>query len=317
MRFDEKDFNEDDLTAGRLAHLAAFFMGRVSPVPSSKVYEVFYQELEPENQRKKFQRDRERLEQAGLFLKATADRLWQVDEERSYAQGAELSPCEAIALDLACQPLLADEGFAPAGELRFALAKIDRTFGDAEQAVETRPATKTREVKTLEDCLADGRVARISYRDAEGNLTKRDFAPLGVFSLRGHGYVVGGDLAKPEGDRMRTLRLDRVVSARRTGQAFDAPEEFDIDDHRLLPFQIGQCAEEAVFMVPEGGLPAETLGKGEVRADAATGALVWAVGAHDLAEAACWGAAQGLLPAGPPELVDAWRRCLEGAMLDA
>lgn len=317
MHFDEKDFNEDDLTAGRLAHLAAFFMGRVSPVPSTKVYEVFYQELEPENQRKKFQRDRERLEQAGLFLKMTRDRLWQVDEDRSYAQGAELSPSEAIALDLACQPLLADEGFSPAGELRFALAKIDRTFGDAEQAVEARAATKTREVRTLESCLACGHIAHITYRDGEGCVTKRDFAPMGVFSLRGHGYMVGEDPAKPEGDRMRTLRLDRVASARETRQSFEVPEGFDIDDHRLLPFQIGPCDTDAVFLVPDVGLPAETLGKGVVREDPATGELVWSVPACDMRDAACWAVAQGLKPVSPAELVDAWKDCLEGAMANA
>ncbi len=317
VSFEEKDFNKDDLKAGQVAHLAAFFMGLVSPVSTARVNEVFYADLKPEAQKKQFYRDRESLEEAGLYIKKTSDNLWQVDEGRSYASGAELTPSEAIALDLACQPLLEDEGFAPASELRFALAKIDRTFGDAERAVETRTETKSRVVKTLEACLANSHVARISYRGATGATTERDFAPMGIFSLRGHGYMVGEDPAKPEGDRMRTLRLDRVLRARETKQGFAVPDGFDVDEYRRLPFQIGSCSAEVSFFVPTDGLPAETLGKGIVREDDGTGRLVWSVPASSIEDAACWAVAQGLAPAAPAELVDAWRGCLEGAMRSA
>lgn len=315
--------SEDERRAQRACELAAFFMNALAPQPTSAVYERFYAELEPANQRKTFGRDRELLASLGVVIAdagwGDGEKLWRVDEEASFASGAELGALEAIALDVACQPLLADDGFAHGEALRHALAKIDRTFGDADQAVETSAPEHGRAVKALLDCAQRGNVALVTYRDAQGHQTKREFAPYGTFSCRNKGYVVG-DFLDDDGAARRTLRLDRVAQARPTARAFRAPEDFCIDDYLLLPFQIGKTTCRAAFLVPgqqQEALRAASLGKGRFRRSGDNGAegnLTWSVEVSSVDDAACWAVAQGIAPLSPSELVDAWRACLDSSL---
>ena len=298
-------------------------MNALAPQPTSAVYERFYAELEPANQRKTFGRDRELLASLGVVIAdagwGDGEKLWRVDEEASFASGVELGALEAIALDVACQPLLADGGFAHGEALRHALAKIDRTFGDADQAVETSAPERGRAVKALLDCAQQGKVALVTYRDAQGHQTKREFAPYGTFSCRNKGYVVG-DFLEDGGAARRTLRLDRVAQARPTARAFRAPDDFCIDDYLLLPFQIGKTTCRATFLVPgqqEEALRAASLGKGRFRKsgdNGAEGSLTWSVEVSSVDDAACWAVAQGIAPLSPSELVDAWRACLDSSL---
>ena len=315
--------SEDERRAQRACELAAFFMNALAPQPTSAVYERFYAELEPANQRKTFGRDRELLASLGVVIAdagwGDGEKLWRVDEEASFASGVELGALEAIALDVACQPLLADGGFAHGEALRHALAKIDRTFGDADQAVETSAPERGRAVKTLLDCAQQGNVALVTYRDAQGHQTKREFAPYGTFSCRNKGYVVG-DFLEDGGAARRTLRLDRVAQARPTARAFRAPDDFCIDDYLLLPFQIGKTTCRAAFLVPgqqQEALRAASLGKGRFRRSGDNGAegnLTWSVEVSSVDDAACWAVAQGIAPLSPSELVDAWRACLDSSL---
>lgn len=315
--------SEDERRAQRACELAAFFMNALAPQPTSAVYERFYAELEPANQRKTFGRDRELLASLGVVIAdagwGDGEKLWRVDEEASFASGVELGALEAIALDVACQPLLADGGFAHGEALRHALAKIDRTFGDADQAVETSAPERGRAVKALLDCAQQGKVALVTYRDAQGHQTKREFAPYGTFSCRNKGYVVG-DFLEDGGAARRTLRLDRVAQARPTARAFRAPDDFCIDDYLLLPFQIGKTTCRAAFLVPgqqQEALRAASLGKGRFRRSGDNGAegnLTWSVEVSSVDDAACWAVAQGIAPLSPSELVDAWRACLDSSL---
>lgn len=313
--------SEDDRRAQRACELATFFMNAVGPQPTSTIYERFYAELEQANQRKTFGRDRELLSEVGVVIVdagwGDGEKLWRVDEQASFASGAELGALEAIALDVACQPLLKDEGFVHGEALRHALAKIDRTFGDADQAVQTSAAEQGRAARVLLDCSQRGLVAEVTYRDAQGKESRREFAAYGTFPCRGKGYVVGDFLDGDEAAR-RTLRLDRVARAKATARAFSVPEDFCIDDYLLLPFQIGPATCRATFSVgaPQAeALRAASLGKGEFAQ--AGDALTWSVDVSSVEDAACWAVAQGIVPVSPRELVDAWAACLKGAIADA
>ncbi len=325
MDLEEIRFTADERRAGRATTLAVFFANASAPVPTSAIEERFYAELSEENRRKTFTRDRALLAEAGFHIREAGSRpvgrrgsekLWVADEEANFSTGAELEPLEAIALDAACQPLLEEPGFMLAGALRRALAKIDRTFGDPEQAVQTNAPQVDATAMVMQACIEDELVADVAYCDASGKRSERRFAPLGTFTLRGHGYVVGDMVGEDEGTAVRrTLRLDRIENAVGTRQKYAAPADFNINDYRVLPFQIGDAQLEAVFLVPEdreADLRRASLGKGELRRE--DGRLTWRVDAASAEDAAAWAVAQGIRPLAPAELVDAWNRCLEGVL---
>ena len=314
-------FTEDERRAERAATLATFLMGARYPVGTAAIYERFYADLGDANRRKTFSRDRELLASAGVLVRDAGwrdgEKAWEIDDDASFANAAELSPLEAIALDVACQPLLEDHGFTHGEALRHALAKIDRTFGDPDQAVRTSPAERSRASQIVLCCIDRGRVVNVTYRDAKGTVSKRDFAPYGTFPCRGRGYVVG-DFIEEDDDgtttRRRTLRLDRIESARETSRAAVVPEGFDIADYLLLPFQIGPTTCTARFFVPESrleALSASCLRSGTV-ANGKKGAE-WTVDVSDVDDAAGWAVAQAIRPLEPAELVESWKKCLKEA----
>ena len=314
-------FTEDERRAERAATLATFLMGARYPVGTAAIYERFYAELGDANRRKTFSRDRELLATAGVLVRDAGwrdgEKAWEIDADASFASGAELSPLEAIALDVACQPLLEDHGFTHGEALRHALAKIDRTFGDPDQAVRTSPAERSRASQIVLGCIDRARVVNVTYRDAKGTVSRRDFAPYGTFPCRGRGYVVGDFIEEDDGGtttRRRTLRLDRIESARETSRATVVPEGFDIADYLLLPFQIGPTTCTARFFVPESrleALSASCLRSGTV-ANGKKGAE-WTVDVSDVDDAAGWAVAQAIRPLGPAELVESWKKCLKEA----
>lgn len=315
------DFTEDERRAERAATLATFLMGARYPVGTAAIYERFYAELGDANRRKTFSRDRELLASAGVLVRDAGwrdgEKAWEIDADASFANAAELSPLEAIALDVACQPLLEDNGFTHGEALRHALAKIDRTFGDPDQAVRTSPAERSRASQIVLSCIDRGRIVNVTYRDAKGTLSKRDFAPYGTFPCRGRGYVVGDFIEEGEDGtttRRRTLRLDRIAAARETTQSTVVPEGFNIADYLLLPFQIGPTTCTARFFVPETRLEAlssSCLRSGTV-ANGKKGAE-WTVDVSGIDDAASWAVAQAIRPLEPAELVESWKKCLKEA----
>ena len=157
----------------------------------------------------------------------------------------------------------------------------------------------------------------MTYRDAKGTVSKRDFAPYGTFPCRGRGYVVGDFIEEGEGGtatRRRTLRLDRIEAARETTQSTVVPEGFDIADYLLLPFQIGPTTCTARFFVPENRR--EALSTSCLQSGAVTNGkkgAEWPVNVSDVDDAARWAVAQAIRPMEPSELVESWKKCLKEA----
>ena len=321
---EEINFTADEQKAMRVVTLAVFLTNAAAPVATSDLNERFYAELSDENRKKTFRRDRELLKSLGFGIVAAGTRalpgggsehLWRADEESNFASGAELEPLDAIALNAACQSLFDDPGFMPTAALRSALSKIDRTFGDAGQAIQANAPQVDETRATIFSCIEEGVAARVSYRKDNGEKTERVFAPLYTFAKYRHGYVVG-DMVE-EGCARRTLRIDRIEDIKKLQVKYDVPTDFDINDYPQLPFQMGNARGEATFLVPserEADLRREAGGKGTFAQD--NGRTTWRITFADENDAACWAVARGLRALSPKTVVDAWTRCLKGVVSD-
>lgn len=314
----------DDERARRICSLALAFMNASAPLPSSEVARRFYPDLSPDSFRRAFSRDRAVLDVCGMHVEeageVAGESSWRAGDS-SFAGTLELGAREAAALEVACQPLLSDPEFPLSGDLRIALAKVSRAFVD-ETAGSRESRQEPRALAPLREALVRARAARITYTDARGETTTRRIAPYGFFGLRDELYLVAG-LLDDEGrivpDNTRTYRVGRVVSAEVVEDvACEVPEGFSVLDWRRLPFQIGPTSTRASFEVPAeraDDLRSAAGASGSFRRQG--GRLVWEVEVSSVEGAARWAVAEGLVPLGPAEVVDAWRDVLEGVLGDA
>jgi predicted DNA-binding transcriptional regulator YafY len=117
-----------------------------------------------------------------------------------------------------------------------ALAKLDRVLPPALRSqvsalrasvVSLAPVTDAVDAETLvcvaQACQENGRL-KLSYRDRDGQSSDRRVEPFRLVATGRRWYLLGYDLDRAA---WRTLRLDRVASAARTGHRFvprDSPE---------------------------------------------------------------------------------------------
>lgn len=302
-----------DALARRLASLALGFSNATAPLTTAGIKAEYYPGLSPETFARQFRRDRERLVLCGLAVHE-ADGGWVADKA-SFAEPPDIAAEELAALDIACLQLVSDPSFPYRDDLRIALAKIDDGYEGFPQAAAPSTGAQARQVPALLHAFGERRAVAVAYTDAAGTASRRTLAIWGVFGLRGHTYFVAPEVDAagiPTGEPHtwrddRFCRVDEVA-----GTSYRIPEDFDVEDFRKLPFQIGPDTFEATFRVPptasEEGLAA-TGSYGETGTDA-RGRMIWTVAAADLTAAAHWAVAVGLVPVDPGDLVDAWRGIL-------
>lgn len=302
----------DDELARRLCALAIAFSNARSAIPSSEIHAAYYPDLGDDAFHRKFARDRERLVECGLVIRADRpghkDASWRADAS-SFADAASLSPDDALMVDVLGSQLVDDPSFAYRDELRLALAKVDHAFGALTAArVPTTRAGAGAPLQVMLACMSQGHRARVTYVDVRGNRSTRVVAPYGQFGLRGHVYLVCAQDGKDGAPALRTLRADRLASALDTGEPFDLPEDFFVEDHVLLPFQIGPTVATARLattpqadrdMLRELDRRATVLQDGTREVDTS-----------DLGATARWAIAAGLRPVAPEGLVEQWETLL-------
>jgi len=299
----------DDELARRLASLFLAFSNARGPLTSAAIKTEYYPDLSDDSFARQFRRDRERLVLCGLTIRET-DGGWTADRD-SFADPLDIGADELAALDIACLQLVEDPSFPYRNDLRFALAKVDRGYEGFPQAAAPSTGAQRRQVLTLQHAYDARHPIEITYTDARGVASARTIAIWGVFGLRGHTYFVAPEVdaaGEPTGDP-RTWRDDRFGKvAEVTGASYRIPEDFDAEDFRKLPFQIGDEAFDAVFRMPASASEeavAAAGAYGETEADA-RGRRLWTVGANDRRAAARWAIANGLLPLSSQGLVDEW-----------
>src|SRR5690606_13429375 len=72
--------------------------------------------------------------------------------------------------------------------------------------------------RTLEEGVRRGRVVRLSYRNADGDISQRDVEAVGFHGSGGHWYLIGWCRLR---DDRRVFRFDRIERATLTRTAFE------------------------------------------------------------------------------------------------
>lgn len=317
--------NANDLEARRLLELAIAFDNSTHPMTSTEVNTKYYPDLSAESFRKAFIRDRRKLALCGLVIKRTNKQpdepLWIADAEASFAPANVLTQKEALVLDLACAPLASDPSFPYGNDLRMALAKIDRSFSGVSMA-RISPKAKLRStlLTKIESCFTHRHAAAITYDKADGTHIDRTVGVLGFFTLRRNTYFMGQTLSKdgtPVAGQVRTYRLSRLASVGELSKvSYVVPPDFDVDDYRRLPFQIGDITCVGRLRTPEP-IPEDMravirqYGSNITSDDAC---ITWECEISDASQAASWCIAKRTTPLQPDELVCAWRTTLEGVL---
>jgi predicted DNA-binding transcriptional regulator YafY len=80
-------------------------------------------------------------------------------------------------------------------------------------------------LELLEAAVIDRAAVELDYRDRSGATSARIVHPLGLADKSGSWYLMAGTTAG-----LRTFRVDRVVSAQLTGEHFERPPDFDLQD---------------------------------------------------------------------------------------
>jgi proteasome accessory factor B len=321
------EISKDDEQARRIASLALAFMSS-DIIRDDTIWHAFYSDLtKADSYRTAFRRDRAALAECGITVRRvnSPEALWQVDSA-SFVESTELSKEDAMALDVACLPLVDDQDFPYGAELRIALSKIDDAFDyPVSVALPAEERVPSRQLATLQECSFSGIAASIDYTRADGTTIKRRIAPYGFFGMRGHLYMVApaiDDAGFVIAGSSRTYRIDRVHRASKiAGTSFEIPEDFDIRDWQKLPFQLGPTSCEGVFAVPEDAVREfmqVTRGKGTFETPTAThephATTTWRVEVSNIEDAASWAIAEDITPLSPAELVAAWYAKLEGVV---
>ncbi len=317
--------NKDDEAARRLATLELMLSNADRPLASSKIKSELWPDSPKDSFTRAFSRDRDTLANMGIYIvKAggVGEATWEIDAEKTYRGGAVLNPEEARVINVICQPFVAQPGFLYANELRFALAKIDKQFGEGENAVDGAQASVTNISDTLLRCQEQRHLAEIDYTNARDERSTRLVAPFSFYTCRKKAYMVAARAELDENSekvvelfkKPGTYLLDRVNSAtEKPKMSFEIPAEHLDKDWKLLPFQIGKTPVTATFHVDAEKIrdfKPETEDKG-TWAEVVDGAE-WTVEVRDYTAAASWAIAKGVRPVSPSELVEEWKNLLEG-----
>ena len=316
---DFREPTEDERTARRALGVAIALINSAAPLSTTQLRRDFYPDLGDAAFKKAFQRDRARLALGGVVIQPTGgkgdEQTWLVDEERSFVRDYLLTPEDALTLDCMLLPLASDPSFPFARDLRIALAKIDRSFGNPSVAVLPPSARKRNNNLTrIEDCMVQGHPAQIVYTRADGSETKRTISPYGLFVFRDKTYLVApktGDDGVAL-DEPHTYLVDRIRSVRPVARiSYQTPPDFDIRDYQLLPFQMGSVLYEATFLVPNARLhDLRTRLALQVEWENKAGEDTFRAFVSNEGDAAAWAIAEGVRPIAPATLVDAWRQLL-------
>ena len=295
---------EDERAARRMLGLAIAIINAKSPLATSDIRRDFYADLGDAAFRKSFRRDLTRLVDAGVVIRRGAKRddevTWTLDESSSIARENVLTPEDALLVAVMLTPLAANPSIPFAGDLRLALAKIERSFdGSSQLAVPPKARRRSKVLSVVEDSISKGCAIQVHYARSDGEESDRTLAPYGLFHVHDTTYVVAARLDDSHNDDSpHTYALDRMSKIRALPRiTYQIPSDFEIEDFVILPFQVGITQYSAVFCDKNGALHEYEV--------------------SDEGMAAAWAIAHEMRPVSPASLCITWQERLGRAASEA
>lgn len=304
----------------RLVNLALFLASRSRPVSIEECRAAglgYPQDADDAAFQRMFERDKDALRASGLAIVAHEDGRYSLDPERSFASEVELSDAECATVRAVAAALLNDASFPFRDDLAVAVAKMDLGPFPGEPVVSSLavadPETQSDQARTAADAIARRKRVRFGYTNARGESRLHEVEPYGVAYRRGRWYLVGRDVDIDEVRVYALVRAVGLVDNRSNPKTpdFEPPAGFSIEDHLVLPFQIGDDRFEAVALFqPDAAWRADaaTEGKGRLQREP-DGSLRWFVEAASARAFAAWCVEQGpgVLPLEPEEAARLFR----------
>lgn len=296
--------------------LALDFMGGAQ-ISSETLMQRYYQGLSSESFHKTFKRDRQELEKEGLFLvehKDGTQKRWSLDKERSLASIGDFDSVERRTVAILLRAYSNSPELGNTNNLGACIARIGQdSCAGLQQLPATKLLCKKDILQKVTESLALKKPLEIDYKSLrDERAVKRTLQPWGIFSLGKHVYVVGLRTLGGKTDAVRTLNLERIAKAKilKDEASYEIPSGFEVEDYRLMPFEIGAEDEQtAVFHVDKSSIDEvknavrqrghlEVLPNGNAR---------WTIAIYDTLAAAQWAVEVGVIPKAPEALVKAWR----------
>lgn len=293
-------------------------------ISSSALKHRYYQDLSSESFHKTFKRDRDALEDEGIFLtqhKDGTEKRWALRKDCSLADISCFPEIERRACAILLHAYMNNPELTNTNGLGASVARIGQDICSGLQLLPaSTPLCKKDVLQTVAEAHALRKPLQITYKSLEDeHAEERIVQPWGLFSIGQHIYMVGMRSKEGQTDALRTLNLERVVKATAltNTEPFSVPGDFVVDDYRLLPFEIGTEPTQklSVYIAPnnvsEFKAAVRKRGRFEVTSDSG---LQWSGSMKDTALAASWIAEVGAIPTEPKALIEAWESLCREAL---
>lgn len=280
-----------------------------------------------DSEKKKFKRDRDRLEKAGIHLREnkpdrkTEDSTWEIDWSHTGIDLDQLSHDELETLlyaSLTCDsiPFWTDIHALHDLQSKLMAALARKGCGALPEPVDEPSSRRVDDdgapwINALWTSFQNRTSIQFSYTNAAGRVHEHVADIYGFFTLDGRTYFVGFCHTI---ERVLTYRADRIHALKQLKDPYEVPESFILGEHVFLPFDFsGNEPVEAVFSFTgqrsEYEIASLTRGRGDLELDADRDVWLWTVEVRDLDAAASMALSNGYLemkPLSPPALVNSW-----------
>lgn len=311
-------------TAQRLLNLLFLFNSTLKPLSTSRVVEdedLGYGAANRESDERKFRRDRETLEQLGIYIveykhegsAENIESLWVLDRDATFAAGGLISDDDSYLLINAIDTELK----RPGSPLHVPLTGVrDKIIQIVNAAADNTEVEISQVEEAAWSAFALHKALVFSYVDGKGSESKRSVCIYGMFENNGCSYLTGLDSLS---DQLRTFKLSRITSINGIGKAYTPPRDFRVDDYRFLPFDFGGENTSVSFSFPVGIDHNELLNLVHNRGELSKSddGWRWDIEVSDVEAAADFAlshASMGMRPLGPRQLLDSWNTAINEAV---